>query len=233
MASWAELGLHQLRARKGGTIAQTGIRQGCGRQRLSGTRSEKVVSGPPLSRVVVGQGCLARFTCPCAEACCPMGHRQSTSFESLRRPRANLRGVDCPIEFSRPRRRNRIGQSGRGCRDAQGHGRLRMFVAAIRHPAMQAQDRHGAGGNLQKVRMTKHLTAAFRASAQGPACSPAWQTGTQIPKQHQHDGNSQKATTAPACGSGMISPWVLRLLWIMLWCYYVCSDDGRAWWLRR
>lgn len=41
VASWAELGLHQLRARKGGTNAQTGMRQGCGRQRLSGTRSER------------------------------------------------------------------------------------------------------------------------------------------------------------------------------------------------
>lgn len=120
-----------------------------------------------------------------------------------------------------------------GCRDAQGHGHLRMFLVAIRHPAMQTQERHGAEGNLQKVRMTKHLTAAFRESAQGPACSPAWQAGTQKPKQDQHDGSSQKATTAPACGSGMICPWVLRLLWVMLWCYYVCSDDGRAGWLRR
>lgn len=166
------------------------------------------MSGPPLSRVVVGQGCLARFTCPCAEACCPMGRRQSTSFESLRRPRANLRGVDCPIEFSRPppTKQNRAGWQ--GCRDAQGHGHLRMFVAAIRHPAMQVQDRHGRRRKpAQKVRMTKHLTAAFRASVQGPACSPAWQKGTQIPKRDQHDGNSQKATTAPACGSGMIYPW--------------------------
>lgn len=28
------------------------------------------------------------------------------------------------------------------------------------------------------------------------------------------DGNSQKATTAPACGSGMMYPWVLRLVWV-------------------
>lgn len=69
-------------------------KQACGRDvGVSGCQGREVrgdVCGPPLSRVVVGQGCLARFTCPWAEACCPMGRRQSTIFESLRRPRANL-----------------------------------------------------------------------------------------------------------------------------------------------
>lgn len=69
-----------------------------------------------------------------------MGRRQSTIFEGLSPAESELRGVDSPMEFSHPRRRNRTGLvCGRGCGDAQEDGHLRKFVVAIRHPAMQVQ----------------------------------------------------------------------------------------------
>jgi hypothetical protein len=196
VASWAEVRLHQLRAPKCGTNTQTGMRQGCWRERLSGTRSERRCEWAAPEQSRGGARLFGPFH---MSVCRGLLSNGPSSIDQLSRAFAGREQLErrrlSDGNFPTPPTKQNMAVW-------QGWGGTRTLSSSCRADAEWTLRRRRPA----RVGMTNHLTATLSSSAQGRACRPAWQRSVRKVKEEQHDGRSQKATTAPACGSGMMCP---------------------------